>query len=122
MSANSLFKVDSITVNGAALAIVDGSATISGVTGFEAEVVVSASGPDYEQYKRVPRVLDMQIQFGPSVEPAALAGMRNARVVLKDVNGPRRAMCPNCSYASMGQVGKGPVDLKVNILEAIQWL
>lgn len=122
MGASSLFRVDSITVDGKALAIVDGSATLNGFAGMEATPVPSASGPDFESYARVPRTIDASLQFGPTVQPSDLSKIRNARIVMTDKNGPRRVMCPNCSFASMGALGKGAVDLKFNVLEEPIWM
>lgn len=122
MSDQSLFRVDSITVNGQALAIVDSSASITGVAGFSSTPVVSASGPDFESHAREPRTITAQIQFGPKVNPDDLTKIQGARIVLKDTKGPRRCLATNCSFGRMGNVGGGPVDITFNVLEPYQWL
>lgn len=118
----SLFHVDSITVDGKPLAIEDGTAMVDGVAGYANAIVASASGPDYTKRQRVPRTLTMKVQFGPSVNPDDLKNIRNAQVVLRDLEAPRRCMAPNCSFASMGAVGGGTVDLTLNVLEPYIWL
>lgn len=122
MSEQSLFNVDSLTVDGQALAIVSSSARISGVMGYASQSVPSATGPDFEQHSRVPRSITAQIQFGRSVNPDDLRKIKGARIVLKDTQGPRRCLAPNCSVASLGDVGGGPVDITFNVLEPYQWL
>jgi hypothetical protein len=122
MSDQSLFRVDSVTVDGQAWAFVDGTAKINGAGDYTATVVTSGSGPDFEQYARVPRTIEMEIQFGPKVSPEDIKKIRNARVVLKDTKGPRRCLANNCSYSSMGPVGAGPVSLVLNVLVPYQWL
>ena len=122
MSEQSLFKVDSITINGAAYAFQEGTAIINGVGGYVATAVPSGSGPDYESHAREPRTIELNLQFGRAVNPAELRAIQNARVVLKDSRGPRRCLAPNCSFASMGPVGQGAVRLVLNALEDYQWL
>jgi hypothetical protein len=119
---NSLFKVDSLTVDGVALAIEDGSATIEGVARYTNETVVSASGADFTKRKRVPTMINARIQFGPKVNPDDLAKICGAQIVLRDQHAPRRAVANKCSFASMGRVGDGAVDISFNVLEPIQWL
>lgn len=122
MSSQSLFKADSITVAGQALAFEDGSATISGLARVRATVVPSASGPDFETYAREATQINLRLQFGPGVSVEDLKNIKDARVVLKDSNGPRRFLAPRCSFAGLGTVGSGPVDLTLNVLEPIQSL
>ena len=122
MSEQSLFKVDSITVDGAAIAFQEGTAIINGAGGYVATSVPSGSGPDFESHAREPRTIEFSIQFGRSINPADLRAIQNARVVLKDSRGPRRCLAPNCSFASMGPIGQGPVRLVLNALEEYQWL
>ena len=122
MSDQSLFRVDSLTINGVALAIVDSSVRVDGLVPFRKEVVPSASGPDFESKARVPRVVQGQIQFGPKVSPEELAKIEGARMVLTDLGGPRRILAPNVSLGSFGTVGSGPVDVTFNVLEPYVYL
>jgi hypothetical protein len=122
MSENSLFKVDSITINGVGLAFEDGSARINGVAGYTSSVVASGSGPDFQSHQRVPRTIELNMQFGRAVNPDDLAKIDGARVVLKDTRAPRRCLATNCSFGSMGPVGGGTVQLTLNVLDPFQWL
>lgn len=122
MSEHSLFKVDSITINGQALAFVDGTARISGAAGYTSSVVPSGSGPDKQMHQRVARTIDLELQFDRSVDPAELAKIDGARIVLKDSRGPRRCLAPNCSFGSLGAIGGGQTQMTMNVLEPLQWL
>lgn len=122
MGDQSLFRGDSLTVAGDALAVVDGSIQINGVGSYTSTVVPSASGPDFESHARVPRTITCQIQFGPKVNPEDITKILNKRIVVKDSKGPRRCVAPNCSFGSMGTVGTGPTDVTFNVLEPYQWL
>ncbi len=122
MSDQSLFKVQSITVEGVAIPFSDGSARIHGIAGFAANSMPAGSGPDFESYSREQRYIEMDLLLGPKTNPEDLVKIRNARVVLKDPNGPRRVMAPNCSFGSMGPAGGGPIQFKLNVLEPYQWL
>lgn len=122
MSEHSLFKVDSITIGGIPLAFVDGTARINGVAGYTSAVVPSGTGPDKEMHQRVPRTIEFDLQFDRSVNPAELAKINGARVVLKDSRGPRRCLAPNCSFGSLGPVGGGQAQFTLNVLEEYQWL
>lgn len=122
MSEHSLFKVDSITINGVALAFVDGTARINGAASYTSNVVPSGTGPDKQMHQRVPRTIELELQFDRSVNPAELMKIDGARVVLKDSRGPRRCLAPNCSFGSLGPVGGGQAQLTLNALEEYQWL
>lgn len=123
MSAdNGLFTVDTILDDGKPIAFESGSATLSGAAGFERQVVPSADGPDFSRRVRVARQLRLNLQFGPTTDPAALAKKSGVQVALRDKHSGRRALCNNCEFASMGEIGGGPVQLTYNILEPIQWL
>jgi hypothetical protein len=119
---NSLFKVDSLLVDGVALAIEDGSATLEGAARYTSEAVVSASGQDYVKRKRVPTMINARIQFGPKVNPEDLAKICGATITLRDLHAPRKAVASKCAFASMGRIGDGAVDISFNVLEPIQWL
>lgn len=123
MSAdNGLFTVETILDDGKPVAFEFGSATLSGAAGFEREVVPSADGPDFSRRRRVARQLRLNLQFGNTVDPAALAKKSGVQVALRDKNSNRRALCNNCEFARLGDIGGGPVELVYNILEPIQWL
>ena len=117
-----MFKVTSMTQGGKALRIVDGSATVDGAAGWKSDVSLAASGPDAEVFSRVPRTINAEIQFTEDVTVDDIRTIRKARIVLTDINGPRKMICPSCSFASMGTLGRGPVPVVFNILEEPIWL
>lgn len=119
---NQLFKIDTVIVDGKALAIEDGSATISGVAGFENETKVSASGDDFVLRKRVPRVMKAKLQFGPAVNPADFAKMSGIQIRLQDGFSGRKCLATNCVFKSLGEVGAGSADIEFNLLSDLQWL
>lgn len=122
MSDQSLFKIDSLTVNGVAWAFVEGTAIINGAGDYTSTVVPSGSGPDFQQHARVPRTIELDIQFGRKVNPEDLKKIDGARVVMKDSRGPRRCLANNCSYGSLGAIGGTSTKMVLNVLEPYQWL
>ncbi len=117
-----LFKIDALVADGVAMPIADGSGSIVGAAGFENEVVPSASGDDYNRRRRIPRQLRASIQFGPTVNPEALANMIDIQITARDTSSGRRALMTRCTFASLGEIGGGPVDIVFNVLSPIQWL
>lgn len=122
MSENSLFKVDSITIDGAGIAFVEGTAIINGAGEYTSTVVPSGNGPDYQQHARVPRTIELDIQFGRNVNPDDLKKIDGARVVMKDTRSPRRCLANNCSFGALGALGGTSTRLTLNVLEPYQWL
>lgn len=123
MANNSLFKIDALIIDGAAVAFEDGSGEISGAASWEFTVVPSASGDDFQSRKRVPRTLKAKMQFGPDVDLDKLTKMTDGQITGRDTVSGRRALMPRCSFGSMGSVGAGgAVDMTFNILAAVQWL
>lgn len=119
---NQLFQIDVITVDGVSLAIEHGTGELEGAAGFEHEVVPSATGDDFQKAKRVPRTLKANIQFGPSVTSDQYASAVEAQISLSQTMTGRRALLPKCSFAKMGTIGKGAVDVTWNLLAPVQWL
>lgn len=119
---NLLFHIDTVIVDGAPIAIEDGSGMISGAAGFENDIVVSASGDDFQKRKRVPRLFKTKIQFGPSVDPAKFSALSEIQITARDSVSKRRALMPKCSFGTMGDIGGGSVDITFNVLAPIQWL
>lgn len=120
--AGELFKIDTVVADGVSIPIEDGSGSLVGAAGFENEIVPSASGDDFTRRRRVPRQLRCRIQFGPTVNPDAFAAMKDIQITVRDQASGRRALAPRCSFASMGEIGAGPVDVAWNLLAALQWL
>lgn len=118
-----LFKIDSIVVDGIALAFEDGSGVITGAARFTNEAVPSASGDDFTRRRRVTPTLAANIQFGPGEDPTRYANMRNVQITGRDLESGRRALMPNCTFAELGDIGGGgPVSVKFLVLAPIQWL
>lgn len=122
MGDQSLLKFDSLTINGEDLPFEDNSLTVTGVARFSSKTVTAGSGPDHEQFSREATTISFRLLIGPKISVDDIKKIRNARAVLKDSNGPRRALAPNVSFGSMGVVGNGPTDVTLNVLEDIQWL
>lgn len=117
-----LFHIDTIVVAGKALAFEDSTGTLTGAARFENTVVTSASGDDFTSRKRVPTTLRCKIQFGNTINPADFAKMSQEQISARDSVSGRRALMPKCSFASMGEIGGGSVDITFNVLAPIQWL
>lgn len=122
MSEHTLFQVDSITIDGRAWSFVSGTARINGAVSHTKTPVPSGSGPDKQLHARVPRTIELELQFDRTVDPAELAKIDGARVVLKDSRSPRRCLAPNCSFGSLGPIGGGQAQFVLNALEEYQWL
>ena len=119
---NMLYHVDAVLVDGKPLAIEDGTGMISGAARFENEVVASGTGDDFQKRKRVPTTFKCKIQFGPTVNPTDYAGMNGVQVTARDTQSGRRAYMSKCSFAQIGEIGGGSVDITFNVLAPIQWL
>lgn len=119
---NMLFHIDNILIDGAPIAFEDGSGTLTGAARFENEVVPSGTGDDFSKRKRVPTTFKCKLQFGPLVDPQGYADIVGAQIAARDQKSGRRALLPNCSFASMGEIGAGSVDVTFNVLSPIQWL
>lgn len=118
----SLFHVDELVIDGAPQSFEDGTATITGAARWENTVVPSASGDDYQSRKRVACTVRFKLQLGGNEKVADYATMTDAQIVCRDKVNGKRAMMPRCSFASMGEIGGGSVDVTFNVLAAIQWM
>lgn len=118
----SLFHVDELVIDGAPQSFEDGTATITGAARWENNVVPSASGDDYQSRKRVPTTVRFKLQLGGNEKVADYASMTDAQIVCRDKVNGKRAMMPRCSFASMGEIGGGSVDVTFNVLAPIQWM
>lgn len=120
--ANQLLHWDQVVVSGVSLEVVDGSVRASGMAGFENSAVPSASGNDFSKRARVPRSLSLQLQFGADMTPDTLRGMRGVQITARDTQSGRRVLMNTCDFASMGEIGTGPVDVTFLVLAEPQWL
>lgn len=119
---SALFRIDVISIDGDELPIEDGSATVDGAGGWEFEPSLSATGPDYFNRKRIARTLKCKLQFNGSYDPLALTKICNAQIVMTDTVSGRRLRAGKCVYASMGEIGNGPVEVSFTCLVPFQWL
>lgn len=119
---NQLLHFDQVVVAGVAMEVVDGSVRATGFAGFENSAVPSASGNDFSKRARVPRTLSMQVQFGAGTNPDTLRSLRGVQITARDSQSARRVLMNNCEFASMGEVGTGPVDVSFLVLAEPQWL
>lgn len=119
---NQLLHFDQLVVGGVALEVVDGTVRATGMAGFENSAVPSASGNDYSKRARVPRSLSMQVQFGADMSPDTLRSMRGVQITARDTQSGRRVLMNTCDFASMGEIGTGPVDVSFLVLAEPQWL
>ncbi|MBK1613370.1 hypothetical protein CKO44_07790 [Rubrivivax gelatinosus] len=117
-----LFHIDTIVVDGTPMAFEDGSGTLTGAARFENETVLSASGDDYSRRKRIPTLFKVRAQFGKSLDPQTLTSQSEVQITARDTQSGRRALMPKCSFASMGDLGGGAVEVTWAVLAPIQWL
>lgn len=116
------WQVDVLTVNGDPITVEDSSIRVEGISGFEREAVLAASGDDGEKRKRVARMVKGKVLFGPDVDLDKMAAITGAQLVLKDSESGKRLRCPKCSVAKIGELGDGGVDIEFNVLGTPQWL
>lgn len=119
---NQLFQVDTIVVNGVALAFEHSTAELDGAGRYDNEVVPSASGDDFAKYKRVPTTLKCKVQFAANSTPDDFASISEAQISLRQEKTGKRCLLPKCSFGKMGAIGQGSVEVTFNVLSAPQWL
>jgi hypothetical protein len=124
MADETLFHVDVMTVVGTPIGVEDGSATIQGALGWANSTVPNsnANGADGQKRARVPRSIAARILFKPSVNVNEIASWKKVQITLRDLQSGRRVMANNCSIATLGEIGTGPVDIVFNVLEPFQWM
>lgn len=121
--AGELFKIDTVVVDGVALAFEDGTATLDGAAGWENTAVLASQGDDGVARKRVPRVLRAKLMFKDAVDPDSFVAQKDVQIALRDTQSGRRAMAPHCSFGSLGGLGAGTsVDVTYILLSPLQWL
>lgn len=118
----SLFHIDEFVIDGDPQPFEDGTATITGAARWENTVVPSGQGDDYQSRKRVPCTAKFKLQLGGAEQIVNYATITDAQIACRDKVNGKRALMPRCSFASMGEVGAGSVDVTFNVLAPIQWL
>lgn len=120
---NALFHVDSLTIDGVAIAIADASAEVEGLAGYENEAKPSAgNAPTAIQRKKVPCTINAQLQLTKLAQIDTIKNTCNAQIVLRDQHSGQRILFSKASFASMGKVGAGPVDIKFIATSQPQYL
>ena len=117
-----LFKIEAIVADGAPIAFEDGSGVLTGAAGFENEAVLSAQGDDFSRRKRIARMLKARVAFSPNTDPADFSSMSEVQITARDQQSGRRALMTKCTFASLGDIGGGTVDVTWLVLSPIQWL
>lgn len=119
---NMLFHVDVIVVDGAPLAFEDGTGMLSGAARFTNQPVLSASGDDFEKRARVATLFKCKLQFGSKEQPTDYKKLRGVQITARDSQTGRRVLMNKCSFAELGEIGGGSVDITFNVLSEPQWL
>jgi hypothetical protein len=119
---NMLLHIDVIVVDGRPLKIEDGTGMLSGSARWKNDPVLSGSGDDHTKRGRVPTLLKMKLQFGQADVPNNFAQMRGVQITARDSQSGRRVLMPNCTFAELGEIGGGSVDVSFNVLAECQWL
>lgn len=122
MADSTLFHIDTIVIDGQAVAFEDGSAMLTGLHRYEHTSVVTASGDDFARRNRVPTTLRFRLQFTGEQDPQALATKGDVQITARDTQANRRVTLPKCRLGTMGDIGGGGVDVTYLVLQAPQWL
>jgi len=119
---NQLFHIDVIIVDGQAIAFEDSTASLSGAAGFKNDAKVSASGDDFVYRSRVPRMLKAKLQWSSTSDPKSYANMSNVQISMRDSFTGRKVMAPKATFAELGDLGAGTVDITFILNAELQWL
>lgn len=122
MANNLLYRVETLVVDGTPVPLEDGTCTLTGMAGFENGVVPSSKGDDYVLRKRVPRGVSCKLQFTGEVPPTQWAALSGVQITARAQQGGRRVLLTNCSFAALGAIGQGTVDISFHVLAEPQWL
>jgi hypothetical protein len=111
---NSTFHVDELIVDGIKIAIEESSATVSGLAGYENEVIVTA-GNDMDALKRkkVARIIKAKLVLKDLKQIKDIAMTCSAQVSLRDTHSGQRILFTAASFMKIGDVGAGSVDLEM---------
>jgi len=119
---NQLFHIDTIIVDGLAIAFEDSSASLSGAAGFKNDPKLSASGDDFVYRSRVPRILKAKLQWAAANDPKTYSGMSNVQLAMRDSFTGRKCLAPKATFGEMGDIGAGTVDIQFILNADLQWL
>lgn len=122
MADTMLFKIDTIVADGKTLAFEDSTGVLEGAAGFEGEVKVSASGPDYISRKRVARTLKANLQWSSTSNPRDFVGMKDIQITMRDSVSGRKVIADGASFVGLGQIGAGAVEVTFGLLKELKWL
>lgn len=116
------FKIDTIVLNGQVVTFEDSSGMISGVTGFENEPVLAASGDDSTKRKRVERVLKAKLSTRAGFDAKGLGDMKDIQIAMRDSLSNRKCLANVCTFKKLGDVGNGTAEVEFLLLTDLQWL
>ncbi|OYZ76091.1 MULTISPECIES: hypothetical protein [unclassified Polaromonas] len=119
---NMLLHVDVIVADGKPLAFEDGTGILSGAARVKNETVLSASGDDFTKRGRVATMFKMKLQFGQNDVPTNFSKMQGVQITARDSQSGKRVLMPKCTFAELGDIGGGSVDVSFNVLAEPQWL
>lgn len=119
---NMLLHVDVIVADGRPLAFEDGTGILSGAARVKNETVLSASGDDFTKRGRVATMFKMKLQFGQNDVPTNFSKMQGVQITARDSQSGKRVLMPKCTFAELGDIGGGSVDVSFNVLAEPQWL
>lgn len=119
---NQLFHIDTIVVDGQAIAFEDSSASLSGAAGFKNDPKLSASGDDFTYRSRVPRILKAKLQWSSTSDPKAYSGMSGIQIGMRDSFTGRKCLAPKATFGELGDIGAGTVDVSFVLNAELQWL
>ena len=111
---NSVFHIDELVVDGIPIKIEESSATVSGLAGFENEIVVTAGDDDDAvSRKKVARIIKAKAVIN---DPAVIEGWSmycNASLTLRDTHSGKRIHFSKASFMKLGDVGGKSVDFEM---------
>jgi hypothetical protein len=111
---NSVFHVDDFIVDGIKIKIEESSATVSGLAGYENEVIVTAGNDtDAIKRKKVARIIKAKLVLGDLKQIKDIAMTCSAQVSLRDTHSGQRILFTTASFMKIGDVGGGAVDLEM---------
>jgi hypothetical protein len=111
---NSTFHVDEFIVDGIKIKIEESSATVSGLAGFENEVIVTAGNDtDALKRKKVARIIKAKLVLTDLAQVKDMAMTCSAQVSLRDTHSGKRILFTAASFLKIGDVGGGSVDLEM---------
>ncbi len=110
---SSIYHIDSLTIDGVAIAIEDSSAEIEGLAGIENEAKPSAgAGATKTVRKKIPTIIKAKLQLVNPADVEYFSAVCESQITVKDAHLGKRIMFSKCSFGKLGTVGKESVDVE----------